>query len=62
MDDYIKLHQSALMNDIFISDVDEAFSVFANEFDSVSAESFDSADTILLEFMDIYENNKDYKN
>lgn len=60
--DTMQLHQSATMNDIFISEIDEAFSVFASIYDSVSVDSTDSADTILKEFVENVENIENNEN
>lgn len=50
-----QLHQSALNNDLLIAEVDEFFSVFAN---SISADSYDSADNNLKELIKLVENDK----
>ena len=51
--DITNLHQSALNNEILIAEVDEFFSVFAN---SISADSYDSADNNLKELIKLVEN------
>lgn len=53
--DIKNLHQSALNNEILIAEVDEFFSVFAN---SISADSYDSADNNLKELIKLVENEK----
>lgn len=53
--DITNLHQSALNNEILIAEVDEFFSVFAN---SISADSYDSADNNLKELIKLVENGK----
>lgn len=53
--DITNLHQSALNNEILIAEVDEFFSVFAN---SISADSYDSADNNLKELIKLVENEK----